>query len=86
MPWRFIIFDAGGSFGQSRALRRPKVWISVRDRAKDLFALYAKSRGEGFGNEVRRRIMLGCYVLSHGYYDAYYKKSDAGALACQTRF
>jgi aspartyl-tRNA(Asn)/glutamyl-tRNA(Gln) amidotransferase subunit A len=41
----------------------------------DLEALYAKSRGEGFGPEVRRRIMLGTYVLSAGYYDAYYKKA-----------
>jgi aspartyl-tRNA(Asn)/glutamyl-tRNA(Gln) amidotransferase subunit A len=48
---------------------------SVRDRAANLFEIYAKSRGEGFGNEVRRRIMLGTYVLSHGYYDAYYKKA-----------
>ena len=48
---------------------------SVRDRATNLFDIYAKSRGEGFGNEVRRRIMLGAYVLSHGYYDAYYKKA-----------
>ena len=37
--------------------------------------LYARSRGEGFGPEVRRRIMLGTYVLSAGYYDAYYKKA-----------
>ena len=38
---------------------------------------YAKSRGEGFGPEVRRRIMLGTYVLSAGYYDAYYAKAVA---------
>ena len=37
--------------------------------------LYARSRGEGFGPEVRRRIMLGTYVLSAGYYDAYYKRA-----------
>ena len=37
--------------------------------------LYSRSRGEGFGPEVRRRIMLGTYVLSAGYYDAYYKKA-----------
>ena len=37
--------------------------------------LYARSRGEGFGPEVRRRIMLGTYVLSAGYYDAFYKKA-----------
>lgn len=36
---------------------------------------YEETRGEGFGKEVRRRIILGTYVLSHGYYDAYYKKA-----------
>jgi aspartyl-tRNA(Asn)/glutamyl-tRNA(Gln) amidotransferase subunit A len=41
----------------------------------DLFDLYAKSRAEGFGPEVQRRIMLGTYVLSAGYYDAYYKRA-----------
>ena len=41
----------------------------------DLFELYAKSRSEGFGEEVQLRIMLGTYVLSAGYYDAYYKKA-----------
>ncbi len=39
---------------------------------KDLLDTYKKTRGVGFGKEVRRRIMLGTYVLSHGYYDAYY--------------
>lgn len=43
--------------------------------AKDLFSYYAKSRGTGFGREARRRILLGTYVLSHGYYDAYYRKA-----------
>ncbi|MDR0466811.1 MAG: Asp-tRNA(Asn)/Glu-tRNA(Gln) amidotransferase subunit GatA, partial [Deltaproteobacteria bacterium] len=43
--------------------------------AKDLEELYARSRSEGFGEEVKRRIMLGTYVLSSGYYDAYYKKA-----------
>lgn len=38
---------------------------------------FAKTRGQGFGKEVRRRIMLGSYVLSHGYYDAYYNKAVA---------
>jgi aspartyl-tRNA(Asn)/glutamyl-tRNA(Gln) amidotransferase subunit A len=44
--------------------------------AKDLFEVYAKSRAEGFGNEAKRRIMIGTYVLSAGYYDAYYKKAQ----------
>ncbi|GDY14964.1 glutamyl-tRNA(Gln) amidotransferase subunit A [Planctomycetota bacterium] len=43
---------------------------------KDLGDLYARSRAEGFGAEVRRRIFLGTYVLSTGYYDAYYKKAQ----------
>ncbi len=42
---------------------------------EDVVDLYFKSRSEGFGKEVKRRIMLGTYVLSAGYYDAYYKKS-----------
>jgi aspartyl-tRNA(Asn)/glutamyl-tRNA(Gln) amidotransferase subunit A len=44
--------------------------------AKDLATLYAKTRGEGFGPEVKRRIMLGTYVLSAGYYDAYYLRAQ----------
>ncbi|HEX3095824.1 MAG TPA: Asp-tRNA(Asn)/Glu-tRNA(Gln) amidotransferase subunit GatA [Patescibacteria group bacterium] len=44
---------------------------------KDLFEVYAKSRAEGFGDEAKRRIMTGTYVLSAGYYDAYYKKAQA---------
>ncbi|MCP9455329.1 MAG: Asp-tRNA(Asn)/Glu-tRNA(Gln) amidotransferase subunit GatA [Nitrospira sp.] len=44
---------------------------------KDLLDLYMKTRQEGFGPEVKRRIMLGTYVLSAGYYDAYYGKAQA---------
>ena len=44
--------------------------------AKNLLELYTKSRAEGFGPEVKRRIMLGTYALSSGYYDAYYKKAQ----------
>jgi aspartyl-tRNA(Asn)/glutamyl-tRNA(Gln) amidotransferase subunit A len=38
--------------------------------------MYRNTRGAGFGAEVKRRIMLGTYVLSHGYYDAYYLKAQ----------
>ncbi|HUR42223.1 MAG TPA: Asp-tRNA(Asn)/Glu-tRNA(Gln) amidotransferase subunit GatA [Verrucomicrobiae bacterium] len=46
------------------------------DGVKTLEELYKRSRGEGFGAEVQRRIMIGTYVLSHGYYDAYYLKAQ----------
>jgi aspartyl-tRNA(Asn)/glutamyl-tRNA(Gln) amidotransferase subunit A len=45
------------------------------EAGEDLEDLYSKSRAEGFGPEVQRRIMLGTYVLSSGYYDAYYKRA-----------
>lgn len=46
------------------------------DDPKDLLDLYTRSRGEGFGEEVKRRIMIGTYALSAGYYDAYYLKAQ----------
>lgn len=46
------------------------------DDPEDLMDLYCRSRGEGFGAEVKRRIMTGTYVLSAGYYDAYYLKAQ----------
>ena len=46
------------------------------DTYRDLLDMYKKPRSEGFGPEVKRRIMLGTYVLSAGYYDAYYKKAS----------
>ena len=46
------------------------------DKPRDLKDLYERSRGEGFGAEVKRRIMTGTYVLSAGYYDAYYLKAQ----------
>src|SRR5699024_6344895 len=46
------------------------------DNPKDILDLYCRSRGEGFGAEVKRRILIGTYVLSAGYYDAYYLKAQ----------
>ncbi|MCL2669596.1 MAG: Asp-tRNA(Asn)/Glu-tRNA(Gln) amidotransferase subunit GatA, partial [Syntrophaceae bacterium] len=46
------------------------------DAARDLLEMYKKTRSEGFGDEVKRRIMIGTYALSSGYYDAYYKKAS----------
>jgi len=53
--------------------------VKFGHRAKqytDLLDMYRKSRAEGFGDEVKRRIMIGTYVLSHGYYDAYYLQAQ----------
>lgn len=46
------------------------------DKVENLIDLYRETRGQGFGPEVKRRIMLGTYALSSGYYDAYYKKAQ----------
>ncbi|MCH7619465.1 MAG: Asp-tRNA(Asn)/Glu-tRNA(Gln) amidotransferase subunit GatA, partial [Candidatus Marinimicrobia bacterium] len=48
----------------------------IRGEGTDLSEVYKSSRSMGFGDEVKRRIMLGTYVLSAGYYDAYYKKAQ----------
>lgn len=53
-----------------------KYGLSKNEEAGDLLGVYLQSRGEGFGKEVRRRIMVGTYALSSGYYDAYYKKAQ----------
>ena len=51
-------------------------YTSRSNRAKNAVDVYAKSRGEGFGEEVKRRCILGAYGLSSGYYDAYYLKAQ----------
>ena len=48
----------------------------VSKEAHDLLEVYTKTRSEGFGDEAKRRILTGTYVLSHGYYDAYYRKAQ----------
>ncbi len=50
--------------------------LRIEDAKSDLISLYGKTRNAGFGAEVKRRILLGTYVLSAGYYDAYYKKAQ----------
>ncbi len=61
----------------SNLSRYDGVRYGYRDtEAPDLFDSYTKSRGHGFGKEAKRRIMIGTYVLSSGYYDAYYKKAQ----------
>ncbi len=60
------------------------VRYGLSKKGDSLVSDYAKSRGEGFGPEVRRRIMLGTYVLSAGYYDAYYGKATAARTQLST--
>lgn len=65
------------SEASSNLARFDGVRYGVRaDNPKNLLDVYLKSRSEGFGNEVKRRIMLGTYALSSGYYDAYYLKAQ----------
>ncbi len=52
------------------------VKYGFRESGKDLIEMYMNTRAKGFGSEVKRRIMLGTYALSSGYYDAYYKKAQ----------
>jgi aspartyl-tRNA(Asn)/glutamyl-tRNA(Gln) amidotransferase subunit A len=52
------------------------VKYGLRIQGKDLIDTYMRTRAQGFGPEVKRRIMLGTYALSAGYYDAYYKKAQ----------
>jgi aspartyl-tRNA(Asn)/glutamyl-tRNA(Gln) amidotransferase subunit A len=60
----------------SNLSRYDGVKYGFRSRADDLVEMYERTRSEGFGPEVKRRIMLGTFVLSAGYYDAYYRKAQ----------
>ena len=74
IPVYYIIAPAEASSNLSRF-----DGVKFGHRAKDytdLESMYKKSRAEGFGSEVKRRIMTGTYVLSHGYYDAYYLQAQ----------
>ena len=72
-PVYYIIAPAEAS---SNLARYDGVRFGLRVPGKDLNEMYAATRGEGFGKEVRRRILIGTYVLSAGYYDAYYRKAQ----------
>ena len=60
----------------SNLARYDGVRFGLRVEGKTLDEMYANTRAEGFGTEVKRRILIGTYVLSHGYYDAYYIKAQ----------
>ncbi|PDH26935.1 MAG: Asp-tRNA(Asn)/Glu-tRNA(Gln) amidotransferase GatCAB subunit A [Puniceicoccaceae bacterium MED-G32] len=74
VPVYYIIATAEAS---SNLARFDGVRYSHRSKdAENMLELFSKSRGEGFGEEVKRRIILGTYVLSSGYYDAYYLRAQ----------
>ena len=74
VPVYYIIATAEAS---SNLARFDGVRYSHRSKdAENILELFSKSRGEGFGEEVKRRIILGTYVLSSGYYDAYYLRAQ----------
>lgn len=64
------------SEASSNLARYDGVKYGFRAEGKDLLDMYMKTRAQGFGPEVKRRIILGTYTLSSGYYDAYYKKAQ----------
>lgn len=79
----YIIMPAEVS---SNMARYDGVKYGLRKEASDLLDVYKKTRGEGFGKEVRRRIILGTYVLSSGYYNAYYNKAMLARKIIRNQF
>jgi aspartyl-tRNA(Asn)/glutamyl-tRNA(Gln) amidotransferase subunit A len=73
LPAYYIVCPAEAS---SNLARYDGVRYGLRAEGLDITAMYEGTRGEGFGKEVRRRVMIGTYVLSAGYYDAYYMRAQ----------
>jgi aspartyl-tRNA(Asn)/glutamyl-tRNA(Gln) amidotransferase subunit A len=73
LPSYYIVAPAEAS---SNLARYDGVRYGLREPGNDVLSLYENTRAEGFGQEVKRRILIGTYVLSAGYYDAYYLKAQ----------
>ncbi|HVV61132.1 MAG TPA: Asp-tRNA(Asn)/Glu-tRNA(Gln) amidotransferase subunit GatA [Pseudolabrys sp.] len=73
LPAYYIVAPAEAS---SNLARYDGVRYGLRVSGRDIIDMYEKTRAEGFGAEVRRRVMIGTYVLSAGYYDAYYLRAQ----------
>ena len=73
LPAYYIVAPAEAS---SNLARYDGVKYGYRSEGENLISMYENTRSEGFGDEVKRRIMIGTYVLSSGYYDAYYLKAQ----------
>ena len=85
LPIYYILSSAEASSNLAR-YDGVKYGYRTLHAVEDLHDLYVRSRSEGFGAEVQRRIMLGTYVLSSGYYDAYYKKARAAQRKIRAEF
>ncbi len=83
LPAYYIIQPAEAS---SNVARYDGMRYGTRAKKKGLWESYSSARGAGFGKEVKRRIMLGTFILSAGYYDAYYKKAQAVRTAIAEDF
>ncbi len=73
LPAYYIVAPAEAS---SNLARYDGVRYGLREQGRDIIDMYEKTRSAGFGAEVRRRVMIGTYVLSAGYYDAYYLRAQ----------
>lgn len=75
LPVYYLLLFAEASANLAR-MDGTRFGLSISENAKDVIDIYLQTRHEGFGDEVKRRIMLGAYALSAGYYDAYYLKAQ----------
>jgi aspartyl-tRNA(Asn)/glutamyl-tRNA(Gln) amidotransferase subunit A len=73
LPAYYIVAPAEAS---SNLARYDGVRYGLREPSRDIIGMYEETRAKGFGKEVRRRVMIGTYVLSAGYYDAYYLQAQ----------
>jgi aspartyl-tRNA(Asn)/glutamyl-tRNA(Gln) amidotransferase subunit A len=73
LPAYYIVAPAEAS---SNLARYDGVRYGLREHGSDIIDMYERTRSAGFGNEVKRRVMIGTYVLSAGYYDAYYLRAQ----------
>jgi aspartyl-tRNA(Asn)/glutamyl-tRNA(Gln) amidotransferase subunit A len=73
LPAYYIVAPAEAS---SNLARYDGVRYGLREGGRDIVDMYEQTRARGFGKEVRRRVMIGTYVLSAGYYDAYYLRAQ----------
>jgi aspartyl-tRNA(Asn)/glutamyl-tRNA(Gln) amidotransferase subunit A len=83
LPVYYLIAPAEAS---ANLARYDGVRFGVRQEGDGLWETYNRTRGKGFGSEVKRRIMLGTYALSAGYYDAYYGQAQKVRTLIKTEF